>query len=80
MVKDVIDKKVGNVPGNLSGLFRNFSRPPPHKGHRRKATESDMPDMSALSDLPDYVGFFGFCQILSDFVGLVGFLQPILIF
>ena len=50
----------------------------PHKGLRQNPTESDMPD---LSDLSDYVGlcrimsdFVGFCRILSDFVGFfVGF-------
>ena len=40
----------------------------PHKGLRQNPTESDMPD---LSDLSDYVGL---CRILSDFVGFfVGF-------
>ena len=52
----------------------------PHKGLRQNPTESDMPDLSELSD---YVGlcrimsdFVGFCRILSDFVGFfVGFLS-----
>ena len=45
----------------------------PHKGLRQNPTESDMPDLSELSDyvglcriLLDFSDFVRFCRILSD--------------